>query len=225
MRRKLTCFAWFLVALLGVGISRVSYADTVRMVFTGVGGASAGGYYIYPYYFDIYNQSKTNLLASHVPLMCLSFDREIYQTNPPETWLVTRETAAAADAGDNSHRYEEAAYFLSFAKNNPTEAGDAQLAAWDLFDPQPSLETAGEQAFMAAFNKANVNLNLYANDPVYLALNGTESNGYPIPQNFVGLGPVPEPGTWALLGSGLMGIVAMLYFRKRSQTHAGQLGF
>jgi hypothetical protein len=43
------------------------------------------------------------------------------------------------------------------------------------------------------------------------------------PQNFVGLTPAPD--TWVLLGTGLIGIVAMLYFRKRSETRAGQLGF
>jgi hypothetical protein len=220
--RKLTCFVYLLVALWVLGLGRVSCANTVTLAFTGVGGASANGYYIYPYYFDIYDQNKTNLLASHVPLMCISFDREI---SAPETWQAMRETAAEADAGDtvpNSRRYEQAAYFLSLAAQNSAVAVNAQLAAWDLFDPQPILETVGEQAFVAAFNSANVNLDLYANDPVYLALEGSQPVGYGVPQQFVGV--TPEPGTWALLGSGLIGIVAMLYFRKRSETHVGQLG-
>lgn len=229
MRRKLTGFAYVLVVLGVLGLGRVSNADAVTLAFTGVGGASTNGFYVYPYYFDIYNQNQTTLLASHVPLMCISFDREIYQTNPPEAWQVTRETAAEADAGDtvpDSRRYEEAAYFLSLAASG--DAVDAQLAAWYLFDPNPTLETVGEQAFVTAFNSAHVNLDMYANDPVYLALGGTQPNGYGVPQNFVGLDaitPVPEPGTWALMGSGLIGIFAMLYIRKRSRNYVGQLGF
>jgi len=214
MRRNISCFAGLLVALMVLGLGRASYADTVTLQFTGVGGANTDGYYIYPYYFNI---TDGNTTTDHVPLMCFSFDREIYLTNPPEQWQATLETA-----GQAGKQYEEVAYFLSTAvSGTPQQVIDAQLAAWYLFDPTSqtfSNMTAGAKALVNATYSDSF-LSQYANDPVYLA-SDTSGTG---PQNFVGL--TPEPGTWALLGSGLIGIIAMLYFRKRSETRVGQLGF
>lgn len=214
MRRKLTCFAGLLVTLLVLGLGRASYADSVQLTLTGTGSATWGSDYIYPYYFTIQDVT-THTTVTNVALMCISFDRNIYQG---ETWDATSETAAAADAGTGHKYYEEAAYFLSLAAAGQDPV-TAQLAAWYLFDPNPVLWNQNVDKLLKAAN--SVNLDLYANNPVYIALDGAPSYG--LAQDFVGL--TPEPGTWALLGTGLIGIVAMLYFRKRSETRVDQLGF
>jgi len=214
MRRNLTCFACLLVALLVMGLGRASYADSVKLTLTATGSATWGSDYIYPYYFTINNET-THTTVTNVALMCISFDRNVYQG---ETWDATLGTTAAADAGTGHKYYEEAAYFLSLAAAGQDPV-NAQLAAWYLFDHNSSLYNQKVQDLLTAAN--SVNLDLYANDPVYIALDGAP--GYGLAQNFVGL--TPEPGTWALFGSGLIGIMATLYFRKRSETRAGQLGF
>ncbi len=221
MRKRAVCFAYVLVALSVLGFAAaIAHADTVNMAFTGVGGANADGYYVFPYLFTVTDQT-TKTTTTNVPLMCISFDREIYQTNPPETWQATLETA-----GEAGTQYEEAAYFLSTAVGGSAQAViDAQLAAWYLFDPTNlTLKNDMTVGAWALVDQTYQNSFLieYANNPVYLAIDTTQSTGG-IPQNFIGL--TPEPGTWALFGSGLMGIVAILYLKRRPVARADQLRF
>jgi len=206
MRGKLTCFAHLLVALLIMGLGRAAcYADSFTMNFTGVGpGLNTNGVYTYPYNFTITPTGggpSFNLL-----LMCISFDREI---SIPETWTANRTTAGALGTA-----YEEAAYLWSVAaanwQTNPTEAIDANWAAWSLFPGGRATYNANQQALLA--EAANI-YPQYGGVYVWQAVDGTQSWGETA-QDFVG--GTPEPGTWALLGTGLIGIIAMLYVRKRS---------
>lgn len=209
MNKTVTLFVRVLVALMVLGVGRsIANADTVQLTLTGTGTATWGSDYIYPYYFTVKDGNTT---ASNIALMCISFDRTI---TVGETWDATLMTAAAADTQYSTTNYEEAAYFLSLAATGNDPVAD-QLAAWYLFDPNnPTLAAEMTQGAWNLVDNppSGSSLNQYANDPIYIAQDGSAQYG--LAQDFVGL--TPEPGTWAMLGSGLIGVIAMVYFRRRS---------
>jgi len=214
MRRNINCFACLLVALIILGFGRaICYADSFTMDFTGVGpGLNTNGVYTYPYNFTITPTGGGQ--SFDASLMCISYNREI---TIPETWTANRTTAGAL-----GKTYEEAAYLWSVAaanlQTNPTEVIDANWAAWSLF----SGPAAYDQNQKDLLDEAAKVYSQYGGVYVWLA-DPLNDSGWTDgePQDFVGL--TPEPATWALLGSGLIGFIAMLYFRKRSETHPGQL--
>ena len=221
MRHTLTRSMYLLVALLTMGLASTSArADTVQLTLTGTGGVMWGSDLIYPYYFTVKDGNTT---ANKVALMCISFNRTV---TIGETWDANLMTAAAADAQYNTTKYEEAAYFLSLAAPG-TSARDSQLAAWWLFEPStdPTYQTLKSEMTPGAWALVNnapssLVLSQYANDAVYIALGGSAQYG--LAQDFVGL--TPEPATWSLLISGLIGILMLVYFRRRAGVRTEQLG-
>jgi hypothetical protein len=208
--KKFLSFAFLSAALsLLFASSQLAQANSFTMTLTGTGSETAGPYYIYPYYFTIAESDK---VTTGVPLMCISFDREIVVG---ESWTANEVTAGSQ--GILATQYEEAAYLFSLATSAPNSnaQADAQWAAWFLFDPGAGdIDPANGDNVTSLIAASTLNPGSYADYAIYLPVAGTQTWGG-IPQIFVGV--TPEPSNLVLLGTGLLIMSSMLYFRKRSQ--------
>lgn len=203
-----------LLILLSFG-AREAYADTMTLKLESVGGQSSGPDYVYPYNFSI------NGSASIIQLMCISFANEI---TLGESW-----TATTAQIAGNS-KFEEAAYLFSMASAPGATANtiaEAQWANWELFDPndpnllndmpygyQQKVDSLLNQAW--TYVQENPDAALYSEYTVYIPVAGSQSTGG-LPQDLIGARPAlaPEPSGLVLLGSGLLGMAALLYRKRR----------
>ncbi len=169
---------------------------------------------MYPYGFTV--SGTTGI----VPLMCLSYENDI---DYDEHWTATDTPIAG------NKLFEEAAYI--FSGIGTYGATDVQWANWELMDPGDKLlenTIAGlskaDQATIAkllvdapAWVDANPDSSLYSNFAVYVP----EGDGYlpngkddGVPQTLIGES-APEPGSFMLFGSGMFGLAALLYGRRR----------
>lgn len=194
------------------------YADTVTLTLESVGGQTSGPDYVYPYNFS-FNGSTTL-----TPLMCVSYENEIYFG---ESWTAKMVPVT----GSGNVQYVEAAYIFSLAAApgaSATTVAEAQWANWELFDPNdanllgnvPAGYQGDINALLAtALNFANNNLNTtnYPTIDIFIPIDGTQSTGG-TPQALVGDPTLsPEPSSYLLFGTGLLGLAA-LWYRRRSVT-------
>jgi hypothetical protein len=193
------------------------YADTVTLTLVSVGGQSSGsnsGVYVYPYNFSI-NGSPTL-----TPLMCISYENEVYIG---ENWTATTVPVTGT-------QYVEAAYIFSLA-NAPsataTTIAESQWANWELFDSNDSkllgnlpVGYQGDINNMLvaalAFAQSAPSASQFANYSIFIPEAGTQPNGDGLPQTLFGdpPGEAPEPSSYLLFGTGLLGL-AFLGFRRR----------
>jgi hypothetical protein len=217
----LSVFAFGVLLLLS---SRMGYADTMTITLESVGGQSSGavhGEYVYPYNFSFDGSTVTT------PLMCISYENEIYFG---ESWTATMVPVSGTE------QYVEAAYILAQAAAPGASANTiavAQWANWEFFDPndpkllanlpagyQPQIDTLLATASLFAQN--NVNTTDFPNIDIFIPIVNTQNEGG-YPQIFVGdpqpggnNDPLdaPEPSSFILFGSGLLGLAGFI-FRKR----------
>jgi hypothetical protein len=189
------------------------YAGTMTLTLESVGGQSSGSDYVYPYNFSF--DGSTTL----TPLMCISYENEIYFG---ESWTATMVPISG------NEQYVEAAYIFSLAAApgaSATTIAEAQWANWELFDPgdanllnnvpagyQTDITTLLNTA--ANFAQNNTNTNMYSNYDIFVPIDGTQSTGG-APQYMIGdPTDAPEPGSYLLFGTGLLGLAAILLRKK-----------
>ena len=200
-----------------------AFATTVQLTVVNGTGPDYGGNFVYPYSFTLNNG------GSVVSLMCLS---DFTNINIGESWTANVFTPATAPVWGppvspvptsiTSADYLAADFLLHDAINNPSNAGSDQWAAWQLFNPHgynngfgtltPLEVTAATDQQLLALSWAGSNPN-DTSAVIYIWDGGPITNqaGSDDPQIFIG--PVPEPSSLLLLGTGLLGL-AVVAFRK-----------
>jgi len=126
--------ALFLIAGLAVAALPAS-ADTYTVTFNNTGGQVTAGVYVYPYNFTV-TDNTTASAPANVSMMCIDFEREIFQ---PETWTATLVNITTPNASDSPAFSPLQLEWLAVLDSEIVHAtagsqalSDLQFAAWSI---------------------------------------------------------------------------------------------
>jgi len=172
-------------------------AGTVNMQFTGLPtGNNYWGVASYPYDLSV-NGGPAKWM------MCIGYYEHI---EGGETWQANVVSVGSLDLATHLSDYQ-AAFLFEMAIADHGGDSDVNAAAWYLMEGAPSL-TPGAQTLVTLAQSQTFQQGEFGDVLLYQAIPGTESTNLGTAQDF--LTSTPEPGTLALLGSGLIGFAALL---------------
>jgi hypothetical protein len=194
---KLGTVCRVLFSLLIVGLSLSATAATFNMQFNEL--PTSSNYFGVPSYpYDLSVNGGPNQW-----MMCLGYNEHI---SGGESWQATGVSVGSLDPSSHLLDYE-AAFLFKMALADHGANSDINAAAWWLFEGAPSL-TPGAKLLVADAQGQTYTQGEFADVRLYTAIPTTETGNLGTAQNF--MGSTPEPGSLALLGSGVIALAGLL---------------
>jgi hypothetical protein len=194
---KSTKVVSILFLLLTVALALPAVAGVVNLQFNGTPtGNNYAGVPSYPY----------NLSVNGGPnqwMMCEGYFEHI---SGGETWQANSVSVGSLDPTTHLLNYE-AAFLFEKAVADLGANADVNAAVWWIFEGAPTLNP-GAQALVTLAESQTYTQGQFSNVMLYTAIPGTENGNLGTAQDF--MSSTPEPGTLALLGSGMIGAAGFL---------------